>query len=279
MKVYPFKIPKPNNNAIVYQEDIESIFYNELHQHDEIQISFLSKGNGTLLLGNSFTNYYTGDIFVIGSNVPHAFKSDASSDEKSVMLSLFFTKDAFGNAFFDLPEFVELSSFFVNAQQGFQLQSHQEEIKKWFYQLKNASQFEQFLGLISILKTISISEKKLLSDQTNLRQYTDNEGKRMRTVLAYTLENSDKTITLNEIANVANMTKNAFCKFFKKRTNKTYIQFLTELRIENACKFLQSDKDASVAEIAFKTGFGTIANFNRRFKELKNTTPLTFKKL
>ena len=279
MKVYPFKIPKPNNNAIVYQEDIESIFYNELHQHDEIQISFLSKGNGTLLLGNSFTNYYTGDIFVIGSNLPHAFKSDASSDEKSVMLSLFFTKDAFGNAFFDLPEFVELSSFFVNAQQGFQLQSHQEEIKKWFYQLKNASQFEQFLGLISILKTISISEKKILSDQTNLRQYTDNEGKRMRTVLAYTLENSDKTITLNEIANVANMTKNAFCKFFKKRTNKTYIQFLTELRIENACKFLQSDKDASVAEIAFKTGFGTIANFNRRFKELKNTTPLTFKKL
>ncbi|WP_337994843.1 helix-turn-helix domain-containing protein [Polaribacter ponticola] len=73
------------------------------------------------------------------------------------------------------------------------------------------------------------------------------------------------------------MTKNAFCKYFKKRTNKTYISFLTELRIENACKLLNSNKDLSIAEIAFKSGFNNISNFNRKFKELKKVTPLKYR--
>ena len=123
MKVYPFKIPKPNNNALIYQEDIEIVFYDKLHQHDEIQISYIEKGNGTLLVGNSFTNYYTGNVFVIGSNVPHAFKSDTSKNETSKMLTLFFTKESFGTSFFKLEEFEEIESFFVNSLHGFQVTS------------------------------------------------------------------------------------------------------------------------------------------------------------
>jgi AraC-like DNA-binding protein len=75
------------------------------------------------------------------------------------------------------------------------------------------------------------------------------------------------------------MTKNAFCKYFKKRTNKTYVSFLTELRIENECKLLKSDTDVSINEIAYKVGFNNISNFNRKFKEVKKMPPLSYRNL
>ena len=114
MKVLPFKIPKPENNALIYQEDIELVFYDKLHQHDEIQISFIEKGNGTLLVGDRISSFAENDIFVIGSNLPHAFKSDKNAVSDSKMLSLFFTASSFGDTFFDLNDFAEINHCFTN---------------------------------------------------------------------------------------------------------------------------------------------------------------------
>jgi AraC-like DNA-binding protein len=118
-----------------------------------------------------------------------------------------------------------------------------------------------------------------LSTFVDTKKYSDTEGKRMRNVFDFTIENAHQKISLEDIASIANMTKNAFCKYFKKRTNKTYISFLTEVRIENACKLLKSDKDVSINEIAYKVGFNNISNFNRKYKEVKKMTPLKYRNL
>lgn len=279
MKVLPFEIPKPNNDALIYQEDYELVFYDKLHQHHEIQISFLEKGNGTLFIGDSVTNYATGEIFIIGSNVPHAFKSEKSATEKSKMLSLFFTKESFGSDFFDLKEFESLQSFFEKSKYGFKVLSYKNELTDLFLQLKIASKIDRFLLLIQLLKIITQAEKQSLSNFVYQKKLTDNEGKKMRAVFEFTTNNAHQEIELKDVANIANMTKNAFCKYFKKRTNKTYFSFLTELRIENSCRLLRSEKEYSVAEIAHLSGFQNISNFNRKFKELKKTTPLKYRNL
>lgn len=279
MKVYPFKIPKPENSALIYQEDIELVFYDKLHQHDEIQISFIEQGKGTLLVGDSISSYTTNDIFIIGSNLPHAFKSEENTLEKSKMLSLFFTKDSFGDAFFEKNEFIELKQIFKKLEQGLRIENRKEQIIKLFKSLKKATKLERFIFLLKILKAISSAETKPLSNFVYQKKYSDIEGKKLRTIFEYTIANSHTKISLEEIANVANMTKNAFCTYFKKHTNKTYVSFLTELRIENACKLLQSQKDNSITDIAFTSGFTNISNFNRKFKEIKKTTPLKYRKL
>lgn len=278
MKVLPFEIPKPNNDALIYQEDHEFIFYDKLHQHNEIQISFLKKGNGTFFIGDSVTNYATGEIFIIGSNVPHAFKSEKKITEKSKMLSLFFTKDSFGTYFFDFKEFESLQSFFEKSKYGFKVLSNKTEIIDLFLKLKKASKIDRFLLLIQLLKLIATAEKQTLSNFVYRKKFTDNEGKKMRAVFDFTTNNAHQQIELNDVANIANMTKNAFCKYFKKRTNKTYFSFLTELRIENSCRLLRSQKEYSVAEVAHLSGFQNISNFNRKFKELKKETPTTYRK-
>ena len=74
------------------------------------------------------------------------------------------------------------------------------------------------------------------------------------------------------------MNKNSFCRYFKKRTNKTFFQFLIEIRIDNASKLITSSPDLSIAMISEQCGFGTIANFNRKFKEIKGVTPTDYRR-
>lgn len=101
----------------------------------------------------------------------------------------------------------------------------------------------------------------------------------MRDIFEYTTRNYTKDITLNDISEVAVLTKNAFCKYFKKRTNKSYFKFLNELKIEHSCRLIFSKTDLTLAEIAFKSGFKNISNFNRQFKTVKNMNPSNYRKL
>ena len=104
MKVLPFKIPKLEHDALIYQEDKEVVFYDKFHQHEEIQVSYIAAGEGTLIVGDTINYYKKGDVLAIGSNLPHVFKSDVANHKTSEMLTLFFTKTGFGEHFFELEE-------------------------------------------------------------------------------------------------------------------------------------------------------------------------------
>jgi AraC-like DNA-binding protein len=127
-----------------------------------------------------------------------------------------------------------------------------------------------------MLTVISSSKVESLSSFVYEKKYTDNEGKRMRNIMDYTLQNFNKKIELDDIAEIANMTSNAFCRYFKQRTNKTFFTFLNELRVENACRLLQN-KDYSIIDVSERSGFKNISNFNRKFKELKKITPSNYR--
>lgn len=278
MKVLPFKIPKTQNIGLIYQEDKEQFFYDKFHQHEEIQLCAIIEGEGTLVVGDTINKYESGDVLVIGSNLPHVFKSDITSIKESFMISLFFTNDSFGENFFALDDFIELNPFFEKSTVGIKLVENQEEIIKLFLELQEATSFDRFLGLLKILKIIVHSNIKELANYVYPKRYTDNEGKRMRNVMDFTMNNFHKNIGLEEIAEKANMTPNAFCRYFKQRTNKTYFTFLNELRIENACKLLLSENTIAISEIAYQCGFNNLSNFNRKFKEVKILSPSAYRK-
>ena len=279
MKVLPFRIPKPDHDALIYQEDRELIFYDKLHQHEEIQVSYIAEGGGTLIVGDTINYYQKGDILAIGSNLPHVFKSDTSTNKRSIMWTLFFSKTAFGNHFFELEELRELKTFFKKVDYGFKVSSKSNKLKILFTQLNESSKFQRFIILLDILKMLSKSKSQPLSSFIYDKKYTDIEGKRMRDVMDFTMQNYHRQISLDDIAKVSAMTKNAFCKYFKKRTNKSFFKFLNELRVENACKILLSDQNLSIPEIADKSGFNNISNFNRQFKSIKQISPSAFRNI
>lgn len=279
MKVFPFKITKTGAESIIYQEDRELMFYNKLHQHEETQISYIEKGEGTLLVGDTITQYQKGDILVIGSNLPHVFRSDTNSEESSVMISLFFTNNSFGKDFFELPTFKTIQPFFENCKNGFIIKDSPKKIIKCFKKNKTENELDRFIIFLETIKNLNQADKKPLSSYIYEKKITDNEGKRMQNVFEYVMNNYQKNISLEEIASIANMTKNAFCRYFRVRTNKSFFQFLIEIRIEHAGKLLSKKNELSVLEIAELCGFNNISNFNRKFKEIKNSSPLQYRKL
>jgi AraC-like DNA-binding protein len=279
MKVLPFQIPKQKDDALIFQEDIEFSFYDKLHQHEEIQICFIKSGTGTLIVGDTINDFKENDALVIGSNVPHVFRSDFKEDKKSHMITFFFTKNSFGNDFFNLKELSAFNNFFTQSKHGFRVTSNQKKIKRYFLKLKTSSKLDRFMILLKLIKCISKSNFESLSSFIYEKKYTAIEGKRMRDIFEYTMKNYRKDITLNDISEVAVLTKNAFCKYFKKRTNKSYFSFLNELKIEHSCKLIFSKTDLTFAEIAFKSGFKNISNFNRQFKTVKNMNPSNYRKL
>jgi AraC-like DNA-binding protein len=279
MKVFPFKIPKPKEEALIYQEDKEVVFYGKLHQHEEIQISYIANGEGNILVGDTITGYQKGNLVVLGSNLPHVFRSEINTDETSIMMTLFFTANSFGNNFFDLPEFKILEPFFTSIKNGFKIDSISQKTANQFKKLKKANEFDRFVLFFKIIKSICLHERIALSNFIYDKPFTDREGKRMQLVFDYVMTNYQRDISLEEIASLSNMTKNAFCRYFKLRTNKTFFQFLIDIRIERASKLLLKNRELSVIEIAELCGFNNISNFNRKFKELKHSSPLQYRKL
>ena len=277
MNVLPFKIPKPEKDALVYQEDHEIIFYGQLHQHEEIQISLIVAGSGSLIVGDSIRDYNINDILIIGENVPHVFRSDINNSSESVMYTLFFTKTSFGKDFFDLYDLSELEQFFNNSKYGIRILSKKRGIIKKFKKLKLLNRIERIATLLKILSIILQSKKEPLSSFVYKKRYTEFDGKRMNEVFQYAMIHFQESISLDEISEKANMSKNAFCRYFKKRTNKTFFQFLIEIRIEHACKLLYKNQELSISVISELCGFQNIANFNRKFKELKKMTPSNYR--
>ena len=276
MKALPFKIPKPKNLGVIYQEDKTPIFYGSFHEHEEIQISCIVKGKGTLIVGDTIHQYSESDVFVIGSNLPHVFKSDEHELYESFMISLFFTEKSFGNDFFELDDFKELKHFFENSLNGFRVLKS-TTLVPIFLSLQKASNLERFISFFEIVKQLNTTDTLPLAQFIAKKKHSDDSGKRMQTIMSYTINNFSSEISLDTIAEKANMTKNAFCRYFKQRTNKSYFTFLNELRIENACKLLIATNEISVKEIAYKCGYNSLSNFNRKFLAIKNTTPLKYK--
>lgn len=278
MKVLPFKIPKSGNNALILQEDLEPLFYDQLHQHPEIQMSYIVSGSGTLLVGDTISRFNTGDVLVFGGNLPHVFRSDANAEQLSHMLTVFFDRESFGPTFFDTEELKEFDFFFKKAASGFRVLDTNKQFLKEFLILKDRPNLERFMSFIRLLYHLNKAKKELLSNFTKNSKYTDTEGQRMSTVFDYCLTNFKERVTLTEIAEIAAMSPTAFCRFFKERTNKTFNQFLLELRIEHACQMLRTNEDQeAIATIAYSCGFNSVSNFNRYFKRQKGISPREYK--
>ncbi|MEM6687473.1 MAG: AraC family transcriptional regulator [Bacteroidota bacterium] len=278
MKVLPFKIPKTENDILIVQEDRGVAFYEQLHQHEEILLSCIISGKGTFIVGDTIRDFQVNDVLLFGSNVPHVFKSDQETKESTYMISLFFTKDSFGDHLFALPQLQKAQQLLEDAHFGVRFTEKQSYISLLFQNMIQQHTIRRFATFFEVLSILTQSNYETVSSFIHTKNYTDDDGKRMSAVFEFVMNHFDQKIVLEDVSTIANMTPNAFCKYFKQRTNKTFFKFLTEVRIENACKFLTNSKEQSITDIALHCGFFNVSNFNRKFKEIKGVTPSGFRK-
>ena len=193
------------------------------------------------------------------------------------MISLFFTPSSYGEDFFGHPEFHSFGHFFDSVKLGFKLNLNTRGLGKKMLEMTHQDSLDRFLSFIELLRETSKRDLNTLSSAIHKKRFSEIEGKRMRKIMEYTLDNFDKNLTVKEVAEIANMTPNAFCRYFKQRANKTYFNFVLDIRIGHACKLLSRNRELRISEIAFQSGFNNLTNFNRKFKQIKGLTPSEFR--
>ncbi len=282
MKVLPFTIPTSHDKTILVQDDILPYFYPHLHCHEEIQLTLILKGEGTLLVGSSMHTFGPNEVYLIGANMPHVFKSDASyfasgSNKDVHALTIFFNTKGKLASLFDLPELKNVYTFFSSCYSGFRVpQQSFTDISTRIHSIKYANGMDQIMNFFQLLKSLSVIENAnpLVNEVNNKpKTYSDYEGTRISNIYNFILQHFNRDITLEEVAAAAYMTPQAFCRYFKKHTRVTFVTFLNDVRINEACKKLIDGAYDSVSSIAYDCGFNSITNFNRVFKSTTGKSP------
>lgn len=283
MKSLPFKIPVPGENSIIVEEEIEQHFYTYLHQHQEIQLTWILKGEGTLLAGNYTGHFGSGDIYWFGPNQPHVFRCDPiyftnKNWLKAQSISVYFDVSEARQNLLALPELDRLKQFAQRSLRGYRIEPEDYvAMTEAFLRIRvqtGLSRLTAFLQLIDLV--LNHSRHTSLSDEPVGGELSEKEGTRMHAIYDYTLKHFNKDVSVGDAAEVVHMTPEAFCRFFKKHTRKTYVTFLNEVRVEQACRKLKSSDDKLIAEIAYSCGFGNVSHFNRVFRKVTGKTPREF---
>jgi len=284
MKVLPFTIPVSHDRTIIVQTEEMPHFYTYLHRHKEIQLTWIQEGEGTLVAGMNMHLFKAGEIYLFGANMPHVFKSDpeyfeADSTKQIRTITVFFNPNDKLSALFDLPEMKAVQTFLEDYDCGFKVpQEFFSDISGRLSGLLNSDGIDQLMQFLQLLKTLSnVKGLEPLTVNSFPRSINDNEGMRVASIYNYIIQNYNKPITLEEVAEQAYMTPHAFCRYFKKHTRYTLVSFLNKVRINEACKLLMSGSHNGIAAIAYSCGFNSITNFNRVFKSITGKSPRSYK--
>jgi AraC-like DNA-binding protein len=285
MKVIQFTIPVAKEQAVIMQEDIIPHFYNHLHRHTETQITWVIKGEGTLIAGNYMQPFKSGDIYILGANQPHIFKSDPvyfdKRRKKTVhAISFFFNPNGFLKPLLELSELKAIKKFVDSTSYGLHLPpARQNKITTEILEVKNLKQGLRLAAFIRMLHMMAgIKGWVKLSGTPAANSFSDQEGLRMNDVYQFTMNHYAENIKLKQVADIAYMTPQAFCRYFKKRTGKNYIVFLNEIRISEACKKIIAGNFNSISSVAYDTGFSSAVSFNRVFKKIVAQSPREYQK-
>ena len=285
MKVIKFTIPVALENSVHVQEDILPHFYEHLHRHNEAQITWVISGEGTLIAGNSMQRFQSGDLYVIGADQPHLFKSDPAyfTHDKSKRihsLNLFFNPKGPFTHLLAFPEMRSVKKFVDAMQHGMQAQEqHAERLISHMTLIQNSTGSHRLAAFIELLQAMAdLKNWKFMSTGTFEYAISDSEGLRMNDIYQYTMANFTENISLEQVASVVYLTPQSFCRYFKKHTSKTYVTFLNEIRINEACKKFMDKEFTSISAVAYQSGFNNVVTFNRVFKSITKKSPREFLK-
>lgn len=250
-----------------------------LHYHPEIEIMFNMEGIGTRVVGNSVQSYDQGDFVLVGSNTPHVWKSAPEhylDNNLQVECLVLFIPDQL--PLFDLRELHPIKKLLNDSKRGIYFPDvHVPVLSRKLKKIHNSHGITRIINVLELLfEMANLKGTSYLSTPQLSTEHDQRDFDRLSTCIDYILRNYDQKIELKDLADLANMTTNSFCRYFKKRTTKTFSQYLIELRISKATRLLM-DSDWSIRQIAFSCGFNSLSNFNQHFRQLKQMSPVEYR--
>jgi len=252
------------------------------HFHPEFELTLILRGEGKRYVGKNMADFESGDLVLLGSDLPHSWKSEGamSPDLSAKSIVAQFDRSFLGSEFFEKPELSNIRTLLKVSAHGIHFTgptAHQIASQMQTLALETNA-FKKMLQLLDILEILAESKEYVLLDQDGVvaTQISTNRD-RINAALGYIVDNFRNDIVLNEVAAVVNMSPNAFCKYFKRVTSKTFLDTVIDYRINFAVQQLLAT-DRPVSEISFDSGFGDVSHFYKLFKRRMKMSPLNYRK-
>jgi len=284
MKKILRELTKPENSSYIVKEEIATQFAAPFHFHQGYEFTYIVKGHGKFYGGDNILNFTEGDLYLFGIGFPHYFINDKSlikSGELAHSIVIQFDDNFLGGEFYLQPEFFMIKTVLKTAHLGIKITNPSTQLKRLMTDAPKTPGLKGLINLLRILETVASLKKEetaiISTDIFENSIITKKKENKLDEVYRYVLENFKEQVTSQKAASLAFMNESAFCRYFKRRTNKTLSQFVNHVRVTHAIHLL-TEGDMSISKVSFECGFDNLSYFNRQFKTVTGKTPYTYRK-
>lgn len=277
-KFYREIAPLSSGDSFLVFDRVKDKFDFPVHYHPEFEINFILNGKGVKrVIGDNIEEIDDVELVLIGPNLYHGWELGKCKSRQIHEITIQFHNDLFHESLLSRRIMQPIKEMFNRSIHGILFSKKTaQDLTQRLTKISKLDGMDYFLEITSILYDLANSRKqRLLSTYTVDYDIFDDSDK-MKLVYEYVQKNFAEKISLDDVSNIANMSTISFNRFIKKRTGKTFVNYLNDIRVGYAARWLV-EKDLSISEIAFKSGFNNIANFNRNFKTIKNCTPSKYR--
>ena len=284
MKPQLLKVSKGPDHSFSVRRDLVPHINNRWHYHSEVELIHFKKGEGTQFIGDSIKSFKPGDVVLVGSNLPHYWRFDDKYFEEGTKAQAdvrvtHFNESFWGTPFLDLPENIAIKTVLEKAKRGIQITGKAKHtVADIMEQLLESEGVQKIILLMEALSAIAGCKQLTVLSSIGFKPVAvEAENDRINAIYEYSIKNFKRKIQLEEIASVANISPNSFCRYFKSRTRKTYSQFLIELRVGHACKLLIENTHC-IKKLCYESGFNNFSSFHKYFKMITGKSPLNYQR-
>ena len=275
--------PLSSKDCFILIERQKTNFNFPIHIHPECELNFIENAKGAQrIVGDSIEEIDEEElVLVTNPHLEHAWKDYRNVSKNINEITIQFHPDLLTDTFLNKNQMISIRQLFRHAERG--VAFSRESIAKVRPLLKTLTcendSFYSLIKLLIILHELSIDKgmRELSTGQfaaNVMHQHSSDES--LGRVMDYLSRHYSEVIRLSEVAEMVNMSESSFCRFFKQHTSKSFIDFLTDIRLGAASRAL-IDSSLSIAEIGYDCGFNNLSNFNRIFKKKKGVTPSEFR--
>jgi AraC-like DNA-binding protein len=273
------------NSSFALEKHSYKNFLKIWHYHPELELVMILESNGTRFVGDNIEKFKAGEIVLIGKNLPHLWLNDEAYFEEESQLNaqayVIRFHESFAGDLFRMPEMAAIYDLLQRARLGikFTAEDHNAALIQKAANMFNLPAFEKVMALLELLKCLADQKAyKILSSNGYINSFKEIHDSKIVRIYEHIMNHFKEDISLNSVAELANMNPSAFSRYFKNIHKKPFNRYLNEVRIGYACKLLIEDK-LSIAAVCYEAGFNNLSNFNRQFRAIKDMSPSAYIKL
>ncbi|WP_370980013.1 helix-turn-helix domain-containing protein [Agaribacterium sp. ZY112] len=251
-------------------------FNSPWHYHPQWELTYIKKGEGLCYVGNSIRPFASGELVLVGSMLPHCWKSDETAGRVE---SIFAQWDdgLLGKDWLQQPELTRINKLLKDSDRGLIFsQTLSEELGRKLEMLCSLPPFDSLIALLRILQSLANSDYSYLSEGQSL-SINANSSERIEKILQFVEQHYQQDIQIEQLCELCNMTQSSFARFFKRSLDKPFSHYLSEYRVNRASNLLKSS-ELSIEAIAYDVGFRNMSYFHRQFKKTFNSTPANYRR-